>query len=51
MSESFCDDCEYGLKKPNEKPCSVCMQWVDGYLTAMKYESKIIKQIKFKEII
>jgi hypothetical protein len=41
MSESLCDDCKNNNKKSNEKPCSNCIQWVDGYLEAINYEPNI----------
>ena len=41
-SGSICDNCKYCESNPNKKPCSVCIQWVDGYLTATKYVNKNI---------
>jgi hypothetical protein len=37
---SICDTCKHDNKDSNEKPCSVCMQWVDGFLEATQYEIK-----------
>jgi hypothetical protein len=38
MSENLCDCCKHMEKDSNEKPCSSCMQWIDGYLEVTKYE-------------
>lgn len=35
---SICDDCKYCDRQCDESPCCVCMQWVDGYLEATRYE-------------
>lgn len=40
MSKSICDSCKNDYKNGNEKPCSTCMQWIDGYLDATNYEPK-----------
>jgi len=37
---SICDDCKYVENDSNEIPCNVCMQWVDGYLSATEYLNK-----------
>lgn len=37
-SNSICDSCQHCDKKPDAKPCCFCMQWVDGYLEATKFE-------------
>lgn len=34
----MCETCKYICKDSNQKPCLVCMQWVDGYLEATQYE-------------
>lgn len=39
-SDSICDDCNHGDKESDEKPCCFCFHWVDGYLTATRYEPK-----------
>ena len=41
----MCEYCKYLDNDPNKKPCSVCMQWVDGYLTATEYENKHFNKI------
>ena len=38
MEENICDSCKHKQKDCSEKPCNVCMQWVDGYLDATRYE-------------
>lgn len=38
MSKSICDDCNNKHKNSDEKPCSTCFIWVDGYLDATNYE-------------
>lgn len=35
--ETICEFCKHDKINPNEKPCSTCVQWVDGYLTATNY--------------
>jgi hypothetical protein len=35
---SVCNDCKHRDKNSDQKPCNVCMQYVDGYLEATSYE-------------
>lgn len=42
MEECLCETCAYGERDHNKRPCSVCMQWVDGYLDATQYENRAI---------
>lgn len=39
-NENMCDECLHDDKGCDEIPCSSCMQWVDGYLEATRYEPK-----------
>lgn len=36
--KSTCDGCANNHQDFNKKPCSICMQFVDGYLQATRYE-------------
>lgn len=38
MSDNLCDGCKHLDKKCAEKPCSTCLQFIDGYLQVMNYE-------------
>lgn len=43
-NDHLCNGCAYNRKYgPDPKQCSTCMQWVDGYLTAVNYENKYLR--------
>ena len=37
--DSPCTNCLYELDDQDDKPCNSCLHWVEGYLTATKYEN------------
>ncbi|MCD3232568.1 hypothetical protein IRP63_14170 (plasmid) [Clostridium botulinum] len=43
---NLCDDCEYGNRNTNDKPCTTCLNWVDGYLEPTNYEPKGLHALK-----
>jgi len=40
--QMICDSCKYCDHDPNERPCNSCMNWIDGYLTALNYQNKYL---------
>ena len=53
MEENMCDLCKYGSLDCGEKPCSNCIQFVDGYLEYTRYEpedNNMIDVCNYKEV-
>lgn len=40
MDDCICNSCKNASKDSNKKPCSICMQWIDGFLEATQFEPK-----------
>jgi hypothetical protein len=37
---SICEFCTYEETNQDSEPCNSCLQWVDGYLTAVNFDNK-----------
>lgn len=42
MNDNLCEECKYAENDSNKKPCSSCLHWVDGYLTALNFVNKYL---------